>query len=93
MSVLEQVLAVLQEQQQLSYFKPLQDKGILGRVMLNSLIDLRMAGVEPDRIDPLHCVDSNKGEEIRGIILAAYIKTITQQGLADAARVYLHGCG
>ncbi|MGI6468379.1 MAG: hypothetical protein GXZ09_01675 [Syntrophomonadaceae bacterium] len=88
LSVLEQVLAVLQEQQQLSYFKPLQDKGILGRVMLNSLIDLRMAGVEPDRIDPLHCVDSNKGEEIR-IILAAYIKTITQQGLADAARVYL----
>ena len=71
----------------MSYFKPLQDKGILGRVMLNSLIDLRMAGVEPDRIDPLHCVDSNKGEEIR-IILAAYIKTITQQA-GGCGRVYL----
>lgn len=88
LGVLEQVLAVFQEQQQLRYFKPLQDKGILGRVMLNSVLDLRLAGVDPDSIDPLRCVDRIKGEEIRNI-LAGYIQAMAERGLADAAQVYL----
>lgn len=87
LSVLENVLNDLQGQGLLRYFGPLQEKGILARVVFNSIMELRLAGVEPGQIDPTQFVDGVKGDEVRKILIG-YIQALKNRNLVDAAQVY-----
>lgn len=86
-AVLEEILSSLYGAGEIKYFAALQNKGILSRVLLHSLADLRLAGVAHDMMDTRVFVDHVKGEEIQRI-LESYVSTLYVRKLADEAMIY-----
>ncbi len=83
-----ETLAEMKSGGELKYFAELE--GLFGPegILKGALLELRMAGVKADEIDPDSFVSRQKGEEIKQL-LAGYEIKLKDRKLADRASVYM----
>lgn len=85
--IMETILAGMANQDELCYFAPLQQSGGLARIILNTVDEIRLAGLTSLGFDPNRLVSAQKGAELKNI-LCRYESMLRTNCLADMTEVY-----
>ncbi len=85
--LVEEALSELKEAGKLVYFASLSEDGSLARMLYGSLMEMRLARIASDNLDPAMFVDLRKGQEMKEL-LSAYEGRLRDGKWADAASIY-----
>ncbi len=85
---IDEVLDELDTRKELKYFSELKNNAGLAAILKNSLMELRIAGLSSENINPDDFVDKQKGREIK-LLLEGYEKRLQSHNLLDTASLYV----
>ncbi len=87
LSILDRIIAAMEARGELRYFKTMNESGRLSGLLLQSIRDLRLAGIGTGDIQPGAFVDPQKGNELQSIF-NQYDLELEALHLVDEAEIF-----
>ena len=87
LTILDQIIAGMEDRGELKYFKTISEAGQLSSMLLQSIRDLRLAGIDAADLKPDSFVDRQKGVELQSIV-NQYDLELEAQLLLDEAEIF-----
>ena len=85
--LVSEILEEMNNSGRLKYFSKLEGADCLVNLLKGTVVELRMAGISSEDIDPGNFVDKEKGRELR-TVLKGYEKRLQEEKLLDSAALY-----